>query len=204
MIGRLAGFLLINLVRIISGIIIRRTSSDYLQGRAVFFANHTSHLDAMAILAALPGSLRHKVHPVAGLDYWQKNALRRFIAKNVLHCVLIDRRHAGAGSFRLMAELLQQGDSLLIFPEGTRREDNNIGEFRSGMALLSDLVPGQRFIPVYLEGLSRTLPKGEYLAAPNMSKLFFGAPLLRREDESRDDFILRCRKALQDLSGEVK
>ena len=204
MIGRLAGFLLINLVRIISGIIIRRTSSDYLQGRAVFFANHTSHLDAMAILAALPGSLRRKVHPVAGLDYWQKNALRRFIAKNVLHCVLIDRRHAGAGSFRLMAELLQQGDSLLIFPEGTRREDNNIGEFRSGMALLSDLVPGQRFIPVYLEGLSRTLPKGEYLPAPNMSKLFFGAPLLRGKDESRDDFILRCRKALQDLSGEVK
>ena len=103
-----------------------------------------------------------------------------------------------------VTELLQQGDSLLIFPEGTRREDNNIGEFRSGMALLSDLVPGQRFIPVYLEGLSRTLPKGEYLPAPNMSKLFFGAPLLRGNDESRDDFILRCRKALQDLSGEVK
>ena len=88
MIGRLAGFLLINLVRIISGIIIRRASSDYLQGRSVFFANHTSHLDAMAILAALPGNLRNKVHPVAGLDYWQKNALRRFIAKKVLHCVL--------------------------------------------------------------------------------------------------------------------
>ena len=204
MIGHLAGFMLINLVRIFSGIIIRCKSDDYLQGNAVFFANHTSHLDAMAILAALPGSLRRQVHPVAGLDYWQKNALRRFIAKNVLHCVLIDRRRAGAGSFRQMTALLKEGDSLLIFPEGTRREDGNIGEFRSGMALLSDLVPEQRFIPVYLAGLNRTLPKGEYLPAPNMSKLIFGEALTRRKDESRDDFTARCRQALQDLSGEIK
>jgi 1-acyl-sn-glycerol-3-phosphate acyltransferase len=100
----------------------------------ICYANHTSHFDTLVIVAALPAELRAETHPVAALDYWGASALRRFIAVECLNAVLIDRSgRSSADPRQPPAELLARGHSLILFPEGTRGADPNVGRFRSGL-----------------------------------------------------------------------
>ena len=81
----------------------------------IYFANHTSHLDTIVIWASLPPALRRHVRPVAAKDYWEKGLIRRRIALDELHCVLIDRRRTEhTNPLDPLREALRQGDSLII------------------------------------------------------------------------------------------
>ena len=89
----------------------------------IYFGNHGSHGDFVLIWTTLPAALRRATRPVAGQDYWLASALRRFIGRNVFNALLIDRQpQPGEPSpVDLMAGALDRGESLIIFPEGTRR-----------------------------------------------------------------------------------
>jgi len=167
----------------------------------IYYANHTSHFDTLVIVAALPAELRAETHPVAALDYWGGSALRRFIAVECLNAVLIDRSgQSSTDPLQPPAELLARGHSLILFPEGTRGTDGDIGRFRSGLYNLAQRFPQAELVPVYLDNPRRVMPKGSFLIVPLICTARFGAPLAPDPSEDRDQFLARARNALVALA----
>ncbi|MBP6507083.1 MAG: 1-acyl-sn-glycerol-3-phosphate acyltransferase [Opitutaceae bacterium] len=171
-------------------------------GSVIYFANHSSHLDFLTIWAALPVALRTRTRPVAGRDYWEKTALRRHIARDLFNAVLIERQHVTVATNPLapMLAALDAGDSLIVFPEGTRSPDGRIHAFKPGIHHLARSRPETAMVPVYLQDLSRILPKGDVLPVPLIASLTVGAPLRLQPEESKQDFLRRAQGAVENLA----
>jgi 1-acyl-sn-glycerol-3-phosphate acyltransferase len=189
--------------RVISGAAVRWECDPNADIQRIYFGNHSSHLDFVAIWSALPATLRRRTRPVAGRDYGERNALRRYLAGHVFHAVLVDRRQASLSvavapgtAVRRMAEQMADEYSLIVFPEGTRSMDGEIGRFKRGLFYLSRLRPDAELIPVHLENLNRILPKGEALPVPMLSRVVFGRPLQTSGLDDEDEFLTRARSAL--------
>ena len=166
----------------------------------IYFANHSSHLDTVVIVAALPPELRARTHPVAALDYWGATKLRRYIALSCLNAALLDRTPgSGADSLEPLCQLLQSGESLIIFPEGTRGS-GTIGPFKSGLFHLARRFPDVELVPVYLDNAHRVLPKGSLLLVPLICAAWFGSPLRVEPAEDKDAFLTRARAAVVALA----
>lgn len=172
----------------------------------VYFANHASNLDAPVIWSSLPTPLRKRTRPIAARDYWSRGAIRRYLALRVLNAVLIERMKVTKSNHPLvpMEAALDAGDSLIIFPEGTRLTDDDAepGVFKPGLYHLARKYPNVEFVPVHLENLSRILPKGEVILVPLLAAARFGAPVKLDEGEARQSFLDRARAAMIAL-GEV-
>lgn len=167
----------------------------------IYFANHSSHMDAIVIWSSLPAELRAKTRPVAAKDYWEKGALRRRIAIKELKVVLIDRHHtAHANPLDPLIQALHEGSSLIIFPEGTRRPQPLPSPFKSGLWRLMREFPDVELIPVYIENLHRSMPKGTLIPIPTICSVRFGAPLPHSPDDSKENFLNRARNAVIQLA----
>jgi 1-acyl-sn-glycerol-3-phosphate acyltransferase len=168
---------------------------------AVYFANHTSHLDFPVIWASLDSESRANVRPVAAADYWGRGRVRRFLAVKFFNAILVERGRVTRADnpLRALAGAVRDGRSLIIFPEGTRSLDGRIRKFKSGLWHMRRLLPGTPFIPVYLDNLVRILPKGEILGVPMLSSVTFGEPLAAVETEGRIAFLERARSAVEAL-----
>jgi 1-acyl-sn-glycerol-3-phosphate acyltransferase len=167
----------------------------------VYYANHRSHGDFLVIWASLPPALRERTRPVAGADYWLRGNLRRYLIEQIFRGVLIDRQAGrSADQIGIMGQPLTAGESLILFPEGTRNLDDGLLPFKSGLYYLAQAHPEVELIPVWIENLGRTMPKGSVIPIPLLCTLRFGAPLVLREGESRDEFLQRCRDALVSLA----
>ena len=162
----------------------------------VVFANHSSHLDTLILLAALPAHQRAQVRPVAGADYWDATPARRYVAQRLLRVVLIDRVAGGAQALQPLHDALAAGDSLIVFPEGTRGTQPLPAPFKTGLYHLAQAHPGVALVPAYLHNLYRTWPKGAPVPLPLLCRVRFGAPDVLRPDEGRDGFLQRMRDAV--------
>ena len=194
--------LLVGFVKLLVGAYARWIGSTPTPAQRIYFANHTSHIDTLAIWSALPRSLRRVTRPVAALDYWGRG-VRRYIATHALGAVLIDRARQDPNADPLdpLRTALRGGDSLIIFPEGTRGASATPAPFRQGIFKLASEFPAVELIPVYLDNLHRSLPKGAHLPVPMVCTVRFGAPLARIAEEPRDDFLVRARDAVIGLSS---
>jgi 1-acyl-sn-glycerol-3-phosphate acyltransferase len=172
----------------------------------VYFANHASHLDFVMIWSALPANIRRRTRPVARRDYWTRTPVRRFMSGHVFHALLIDRGGsagppAARATLSAMGDAIDEGDSLIVFPEGTRSLDGTIGPFKSGIYHLSRLRPAIDLVPVLLENTNRILAKGQLLPTPGHCRITFGAPLHAGTGEDKAQFLARARGALVSLGG---
>ena len=176
----------------------------------IYFGNHSSHLDFVAVWSALPSQQRPWVRPVAARDYWERSTVRRLAAIRVFNAVLVDRsdpcapgaRERARATTAHIAREMGERYSLILFPEGTRSADGHLSAFKSGLYFLSCARPDVELVPVYLENLNRILPKGESLPAPVLSRVIFGEPLPRRDDdEEKTQFLARARAAVAELGG---
>jgi len=173
----------------------------------VYFANHTSNGDFVLIWTVLPANLRAQTRPVAGSDYWLTSKLRSFIGRDVFNAVLIDRRakERAEDPMELMLEALDAGDSLIIFPEGTRNTtDDPLLSFKSGIYNMSCARPEVDFVPVWIENLNSVMPKGRIVPIPLICTVTFGKAIRVQQGEARQDFLSRAEKALLSLSKAVR
>lgn len=175
----------------------------------VYFANHTSNMDTIVIWSALPSHLRNQTRPVAAKDYWDQPGLRRHIATKELNVVLIERNKQGRSEDPLnpLRRALDEGSSLIIFPEGKRNAEVVPSEFKSGVYKLFTEYPNVEFIPVYLENVAKTFPRGALFPLPIICKAWFGASTQftpTHEDEKRNmiDFLNVARDSVIDLIPE--
>jgi 1-acyl-sn-glycerol-3-phosphate acyltransferase len=163
----------------------------------IYFANHASHLDTILLWAALPPALRDVTHPVAAADYWGRSPLRRHIALKVLNGVLIDRQGPRTSDpLAPLKQVLAAGDSLIIFPEGTRSPDELPRAFKPGLYHVAREFPAAELVPVYLDNLRRAFPKGSYFPVPISCAVRFGTPIALRSGEAKDAFLERAREAV--------
>ena len=170
----------------------------------IYFANHSSNGDFVLLWTALPAPLRRQTRPVAALDYWLSSPLRTFIGREVFNAVLIDRRPEARAEDPVaqMAAALDQGSSLILFPEGQRNSSEaTLLPFKSGLYHLAKSRPGVDLVPVWIANLNRVMPKGEVIPVPLICTLTFGAPLHLAEDEPKDAFLSRATQALLALKG---
>lgn len=165
----------------------------------IYFANHTSNGDFVLVWAVLPEPVRQRTRPVAAADYWLKDPIRRFIGERVFKAVLIERvaEQRTRDPILQMAAALDEGSSLIIFPEGTRNlTDMPLMPFKSGIYRLALLRPGVQMVPVWIANLNRVMPKGELLPVPLICSVAFGEPLRLGEGEEKTAFLERARAAL--------
>ncbi len=208
-VAAIAGRLIVLFARLLTGVRAIWSGSLPQAGQTLYFANHNSHADFVLLWSTLPAELRARTRPVAGYDYWMTSPLRRFIGQDVFGALMIRRDGSGAGDssapnpVEQMTAALRTGDSLIMFPEGTRNTgDAILLPFKSGLYHLAHGYPQVRLVPVWIENLKRVLPKGTLVPIPLACTVRFGAPVLLLPDEDKAAFITRARDALLDLRPE--
>jgi 1-acyl-sn-glycerol-3-phosphate acyltransferase len=143
----------------------------------IIVANHNSHLDTMTLLASIPSKILPKVKPVAAADYFGNTKFKAKLSNYFINTLLISRS-GGSNAIRQMKKALDEGYSLILYPEGTRGKPGEEEELKPGIALLLALCPHVKYVPAYMTGMAKAMPKGDGLIIPYESSLIYGEPRL--------------------------
>ena len=148
----------------------------------VIIANHNSHLDTLSLLTSLPSEILWKVKPVAAEDYFGNTKLKAKLSRFFINALLINRQSkAKEGTNPALDKLLHaidEGYSLILFPEGSRGEPEQMSKMKTGIARLLAQKPGLKYVPVFMTGMGTSLPKGGLVVLPYNATLQFGKPTL--------------------------
>ena len=197
MLARLMGLFLLGLIRVLTGSQARWYGCPPKAEQRIYFANHQSHADLVLIWAALPHDLRALTRPIAARDYWTKTPFRQWITTEVFHAIYVLReRTADQDPLDPLVEALEQGDSIILFPEGTRGNAEEPQAFKAGLFNLARKFPGVVLVPTWIANVQRVMPKGEVVPVPVLCSVTFGAPLRVEEGEDRRVFLDRARAAV--------
>jgi 1-acyl-sn-glycerol-3-phosphate acyltransferase len=204
--AELMGMLLAFIARLVTGAQGHWKGCPPKAEQRIYFANHQSHLDWVLIWAALPGELRAVTRPIAARDYWTATPFKHWITREVFHAVYVSRtRPKGASGSGMddqedplepLAEALRHGDSLVIFPEGTRSNKGLPQPFKSGLYHLAEQFPNAQLIPAWINNVQRVMPKGEVVPVPILCSATFGAPIALQPGEDKREFLERAREAV--------
>ena len=166
----------------------------------ILVCNHTSHLDTLCLLCAIPLRKIHRAFPAAAADYFFSSLPRSALAAIVINALPFDRKFKGPESLTMCHELLKhEGNVLIIFPEGTRTTSGELGRFRSGIAHIA-LDTDLPIVPCYLHGGTRAWPKGIALPRPHRLHLRIG----RAQSYAHMDHSARSIRAIcRDLESRV-
>ena len=198
---RLTGATIALTARIVSGYSVRWIDCQPETTQRVYFANHTSHLDAVVLWSALPPAIRRLTRPVAAADYWGNSQFKRFLAKS-FNALLIDRKKIKVHHSPVEVMLQEIGDvfSLIVFPEGSRSHTDEMGEFKSGLYYLAKKRPDLELVPVYMDNMNRILPRDEVFPVPLLSSITIGHPIFLEAGEGKAEFADRARLAVRRLN----
>jgi 1-acyl-sn-glycerol-3-phosphate acyltransferase len=192
-----AGFVLSTVARLITGAQGHWIGTSPKAEQRIYFANHQSHFDAVLVWAALPHELRATTRPIAARDYWTSSKLKHWITREVFNAVYVSRtRQEDEDPLQPLFEVLKSGDSLVIFPEGTRGFQGDPLPFKSGLYHLTEQYPNAQLIPTWIDNVQRVMPKGEVVPVPLLCSVSFGAPVALAPGEDKRAFLERARAAV--------
>jgi 1-acyl-sn-glycerol-3-phosphate acyltransferase len=171
-------------------------------GPVIFAANHHSHVDTPLLQTSIPDPWRDRIFVAAAADYFFRNAVTSALSALVMSAIPIERTRINRTSADRAAGLIDDGWSLLIFPEGGRSPDGWGQPFRGGAAYLA-LRCGVPIVPVHVHGTRHILRKGKTLPSPAATKVTFGTPLFATDGDDARRFGARIEAAVAELADEA-
>lgn len=169
---------------------------------AIFVANHHSHVDTPLLLTSIPEPWRHRLVVAAAADYFFDKRFKAAWSALSLNAIPMERSKTSRVSMNRASDLVKDGWSLLLYPEGGRSKDGWGQDFKAGAAYLAQRtdVP---VVPIYVAGTSHILRKGKTLPSPARTTVNFGTPLRAEPDDSSRAFNARIEQAVSVLADET-
>lgn len=198
--AKLMSLFLLGLIRALTGAQARWQGCPPKAEQRIYFANHQSHADLVLMWAALPSELRSITRPIAAKDYWTKTPFKQWITTAVFNAIYVDRtKTTDQDPLEPLIDALESGDSIILFPEGTRGNQEEPQAFKSGLYNLAQKFPQVVLVPAWINNVQRVMPKGEVVPVPILCSVTFGAPLVLEPGEERGSFLTRARQAVMAL-----
>ncbi|MBC8202130.1 MAG: 1-acyl-sn-glycerol-3-phosphate acyltransferase [Planctomycetes bacterium] len=202
----------LNLVKIVRGVSWEASGHQQItgiKGPVIFASNHQSHVDTHVIMHTLPKHLRKTTAVAAAFDHFadrdgtsNKKQLIQFLVAALWHAFGIERIESPLRSIRTMLDLMLQGWSVVIYPEGTRSRSGEIASFKGGLAIIAKK-SGRPIIPICIQGGRNVLPEATYIPRSGVIQISYGKPLHFREDESSAEFISRVEAAVREMADKT-
>lgn len=172
-------------------------------GPAIIAANHNSHLDILYLIALMPLKAVPLLRPVAAADYFCSTPLSSWLSSTFLGIIPLERKR---GSFHAdplagPAAALEQGEIVIIFPEGTRGAPEELGQIKPGVAHLAKRFPSVPVVPVFMRNLGRSLPRGSFVLVPFCGKAAVAEPRCFSGDTR--EFTTELATTMQQLEAQV-
>jgi 1-acyl-sn-glycerol-3-phosphate acyltransferase len=198
--AKLMSLFLLGLIRALTGAQARWQGCPPKAEQRIYFANHQSHADLVLMWAALPSELRSITRPIAAKDYWTKTPFKQWLTTAVFNAIYVDRtKTTDQDPLEPLIDALESGDSIILFPEGTRGNQEEPQAFKSGLYNLAQKFPQVVLVPAWINNVQRVMPKGEVVPVPILCSVTFGAPLVLEPGEERGSFLTRARQAVMAL-----
>jgi 1-acyl-sn-glycerol-3-phosphate acyltransferase len=174
---------------------------DRLAPPAVFVANHASHADTPLLLTALPERFRHRAAVGAAADYFFDRRWKAALWSFAINAIPVERSRPSPSSIRLAGRLLDDGWSLVLFPEGGRSPDGWGRDHHPGPAYLA-MRAGAPVVPVHVEGTDRILGRGARRLRRSTTHVTFGRPMRAADGEGARAFAARIEREIAVLADE--
>ena len=202
MLERAVATLITRGAKILTGVQARWIGCAPTPVQRIYFANHTSHVDFILLWSTLPPALRARTRPVAAADYWNGSALRQYLINKVFRGVVVERGQLDRTSSPIapIVDALDRGDSLILFPEGTRGQGEEMLPFKSGIFHIAQARPGVDLVPVWMDNSYRVMPTGSLFPVPILCAVVMGAPIRLQAGESVPEFLSRLRRGVMELA----
>ncbi len=197
MLAKLMAYFLLGLIRVLTGSQARWYGCPPKAEQRIYFANHQSHADLVMIWAALPKELRHMTRAIAARDYWTKTPFKQWLTSAVFNVIYVARdRTTDEDPLEPLLDALAKGDSIILFPEGTRGHTGEPQAFKAGLYNLALKCPQAVLVPAWINNVQHVLPKGEVVPVPVLCSVTFGKPMQLQPGEERRAFLERARDAV--------
>ena len=187
------------LVKFVIGLQIKNPERIPKNGPCIIISNHNSHLDTVVLFSLFKANNINKIRPVAAADYFLKNPIIRWFSLNIIGIIPMERANFSKNfdPFAAISASLARDEIIIFFPEGSRGEPEIMQTLKKGIARLACNHPDVPVIPIFIHGLGKTLPKGEWLLVPFLSSIYIGGEI--KYSESKSIFMQEIEKAFNDL-----